>query len=199
MIRLSLLTEPVDIDLSGIYPGVKVRLKRLTAMDWEEARGKAATVLKSAESGLEALADYGLNATDANGVRLSAVDLGQMTWAGFLVGCVELCLLGLISWEGVEVDEGVPAPITRETLSILLQDRALCQRLLNELTDAARILISEGKDLAGSQDGSSVTRPQTTGGQTIAEAVGLQASPAPTASPGSPGATARKSNTRRKP
>ncbi len=145
MIRLSRLTDPVEVDLSKHYPGFKVTLKRLTAMDWQAATSTSSAALNAAKNGLAALADYGLDRPDANGVRLSPLDLEQMTRAGYLVGCVELCMLGILNWEGVELEDGAPAPINRETLSILLQDFALSRALLDELTKAARILISEGE------------------------------------------------------
>lgn len=190
------MTEPVEVDLSSLYPGVKVRLKRLTTMDQEQAWSVARSILAEAEKGLSALTAYGLDGSDANGVRLSPFSLEQMTGVGYLVGCVEVCLIGILSWEGVTIDDGSPAPISRETLSLLLQDNALCRRLMEELTQAARILIVEGKDLAGSQDGSSATRPKMTEGQPIAETVQRAASPAPAASQPPPGATARKSKMR---
>lgn len=65
---------------------------------------------------------------------------------GLWLTAVECALVGLISWEGV-VDEGTrkPAPITREVLQVLLLDDRMSDQLMNILTEAARLLIVEGK------------------------------------------------------
>ncbi len=78
--------------------------------------------------------------------------LSPLQYAVFLSGiglwltAVECALVGLISWEGV-VDEGTrkPAPITREVLQVLLLDDRMSDQLMNILTEAARLLIVEGK------------------------------------------------------
>lgn len=144
MIRISLLTKPVDVDLSEIYPGFKVVLRRLKSGDMAAARDRAIEALRAAREGLEALQPYGLDGADAHGVHLNPLDSHQMARIGRLVGAVEVMVEALESWEGVCLEDGSPAPITREVLSILLQDDGLERRLIHEVEQASRILVTEG-------------------------------------------------------
>ncbi len=195
MIVLRQLTEPVAVDFSHIYPGFKVVLRRLTSWQWNVAQERARSVVAKIDVGLDTLSDYGLNGVDANGVRLSAYDPLDMASAGYLVGAVEVCLVGLISWEGIFLEPGVVAPINRETLALVLGDMALATALLNELTKAARLLVSEGNGLADSPNGSLAGRPIREADRATVETAPPSKRHAPRAAPGKVVSSALKSST----
>lgn len=153
MIRLSLLGGTVEADFSALYPGFKVQLLRLTTLELSVARRTAMRVLEKARDGVEGLAPYGLATPDAAGMKLDTSDLDQMTGVGELVGAVECCLLAFKSWEGVELEDGSVAPITRETLSLLLMDDTLRRYAVGKIDQAARVLVTEGNGSGPSRNG----------------------------------------------
>lgn len=201
MIRLSLLTAPVEVDLAAAgYPGVSLTLRRLTAPELAEARDATVSILREARKGLEALKPYGLDGADAAGQRLNPADPDQMIRAGTLVGGVEIAVRAIQAWTGITLDEaGTLAPISRETLSILLQDDAIQRRIMKEVEAAARILVTEGNASGPSPAGSSATRPVTKAAPPTAGTAGGSKSRARAASRAAPAPTAPKSKAPRKP
>lgn len=199
MIRLSLLRGPVEADLSDLYPGLKVTLRRLTSPEIGEARDAALEVLRQAREGLEALEVYGLAGEDVHGRRLNPTDPHQMLRAGMLVGQVEIAVRAIEAWEGVCLEDGEVAPVNRETLSLLLLDDAISRRLMREIEQACRVLISEGNGSGPSPAGSSAIRPKTKAEQATATGAGKPANPALEGRGGDRGATAPRSRTRRAP
>lgn len=152
MIRLQLLTEPVEVR----WPADRehwVRLKRLDSMDLNEARQRALKVLRTAGDFYEAMAPFGLDTADSEGNRLNPKDEGQMFRVGALVEHVEVCLKAVEAWGGFD---GETPPIDRRSLATVLKDDAYAAWLVGEVTKAARILISEKKGSAPSPNGPAV-------------------------------------------
>jgi hypothetical protein len=194
VILLSVLKEPVERDLSDVYPGFKVVLRRLDSSQMAEARDRALTALRAAREGLEALDPYGLNDPDSAGRRINPLDAEAMARAGELVGVVEVMVSALVSWEGVlwlppEPEGAKPskrppkpvlAPINRQTLSILLRDDGIKRRLIREVDLACRLLVTEGNGSGSSRGGSSGTRtnPPTPAAPPIAKAAARRVRPA---------------------
>lgn len=178
MIRLSLMTAPVEADLSDLYPGVKVTLRRLRSPELGEARDATNEVLRAAREGLEALKAYGLDGEDASGRRLNPLDPHQMIRAGMLVGQVEIAVRAIEAWEGITLEDGAIAPVSRETLSLLLLDDAIARRLMHEIERACRVLVSEGNVSGPSPAGSSAIRPKTEAERRTARGAGRRTNPA---------------------
>lgn len=213
-VHLSVLTGSVDVDLSDFFgsAGVGVTLRRLTATQVAEARDRALSALVRARQGLDALAAYGFDGEDTNGVRLNVADFNQMTGVGAVIGAVELGMASVISWRGFTIDQlgddGQPvldgagrpvriaAPIDRRALAVLMSDDAIQRRLLAEIEKAARILVAEGNGFGSSPGGSSAADPGTHREPTTAPTAEGSASPARRGSRTRPRApSARKSKT----
>lgn len=155
MIRLSVLTEPVWVSFGERYPGVRVKIRRLRAREMEQARAMAIAASRKLQSGADTLAAYGLDKVDATGKHLNTSDPIQMASVGFFIGAVETALLAFMEWEGVNDTAGNPAPITRETLSVLMDDDGFQRRSLVEIELACRIVVVEGKPSGAAPNGSS--------------------------------------------
>jgi len=198
MIVLSLLTDPVEVPLPDVGPGVSVTLRRLTAPQLAVANARAQDAVRQLAGGLASINDYGLDS-------LNPLSPEEMLQAGHLIGSVETALAALISWRGISLEDGSPAPITRQTLSILLQAEAIDHALRAEITAACRILTvtadpadpTEGNGSGPSPAGSTATRPDMTAAPATAPDVGPPTPPAPAASPAPPAATAPRSPTPR--
>ncbi len=195
--------EPVHVDLASIYPGLWVRLRRLTSPQVQAARERTTSTLMRAREGLAALADYGLDQADDNGRLLNLASAAEMARVGLTIGVVELAIDAVEAWGGVftspeDAKAGKVAPVDRPTLAVLLLDDGVCSRLLDEIGKASRLLSAEGNACGSSLDGSSATPRKTTGGRTTAKAASVTGDRAPAANPGRLGATARKSSTARK-
>lgn len=199
-IVLSLKTDPVTVPGPGVYAGASFTFRRLRTAQMDAARGRVTQVLRDARQGLEALAPYGLDGEDASGARINPLNPIHIAGAHSIVAAVEICLEALESWTGVVSQPGGPlAPIDRETLSMLLQDPALCRWLLDQIDKANQILVTEGNGSAGSLGGSSAIRPGIEAGQTIAAAAPPPAKPARAAKGRARDAGAPKPSTRRTP
>lgn len=204
MITIRTLRGPVQADFSdyfGLPEGsVWIRLRRLTSVELDQARRVAIQVIAKVGQATSALADYGLDGEDTNGVRISVHDVGQMSRVGRLVEVVEVAKSAIIEWAGFTLDGegGPPAPVDRQTLAVLLLDDGFERRLSAEIERAARILVAEGKGSGSSPSGFS-PRAQTVLDPNIAATAQRSGAPAPPADPDPAGATVRKSRTRRKP
>lgn len=199
----ALRREPVLVDLGDIYPGVWVRLRRLTSPQIAAARERTTSALMRAREGLAALADYGLDQADDSGRLLNLASAPEMARVGLAIGAVELSIDAVESWGGVfaspqDAEAGIVAPIDRATLAVLLLDDGVCSRVLAEVSKASRLLSAEGNACGSSLDGSSATPRKTTAGQTTARAASATGDRAPAASRERRGATAPKSPTARK-
>ena len=199
-IVLSTLTAPVTVDLSEVLPGVTVRLKRLTSPEFRAAQDRAMAAVRRLGAGEEVAADYNLPFVN----RLSPAEMAQ---AGHHLGLVEVAQAAILGWTGVLLEDGSPAPVDRDTLSVFMLHHEAASRLSLEITKAARILRvspdptdpTEGNGSGPSPDGSTATRPGTTEAPTTAAAVMTPASLAPAAGQDASAATARKSRTPRLP
>ena len=192
--------EPVHVDFGAIYPGLWVRLRRLTSPQIQAARERTTTTLMAAREGLAALAAYGLDQADDNGRLLNLASPAEMARVGLAIGAVELSIDAVEAWGGVftsreDAESGTVALIDRPTLAMLLLDDGVCSRLLGEIEKASRLLSAEGNACGSSPDGSSATPRKTTGGRTTAKAASATGDRAPAASAGPRAATARKSPT----
>lgn len=144
MIVLRTLRDPEWVDFSQRYAGVRILIRRLTTLEMREARSQAVQTLKAVESNLDALKPYGLHTPDATGVRLALTSEDQMARVGRLIGSVEVAIRAIEAWEGIADEGGALAPVTRETLSVLLMDDGMETHLIREVDRLARILVQEG-------------------------------------------------------
>ncbi|MBD3571703.1 hypothetical protein EJ082_01760 [Brevundimonas diminuta] len=149
---VSTRTEPVTRPLSPPFQSMTVTVRRLRTPEWEGARDAAQAILRDDGKLLPLLMEHELLPDGGVKALRHMREKSPLQYAVFLSGiglwltAVECALVGLISWEGV-VDEGTrkPAPITREVLQVLLLDDRMSDQLMNILTEAARLLIVEGK------------------------------------------------------
>lgn len=193
MIRISLMTGPVDVPLDDLLPGLSLRVNRLNSMDFALARDRADTAVQNLREGLSALAEYGLHQPDAVGERLDVTDQAQMFRIGHLIFSTELALLAVASWIGPVLEDGKPAPVCRETLSRLLMDERVEQRVLKEIGAAAQIVVAEKKDSPTSLNGTAA-EDGTGSVQNTAPVAQNPVSPVPEVSQATVGDTAPKSN-----
>lgn len=163
MIVLKALTTPIVRDFTADgFPGVSVTLRRLTSAEIETARAEALKVVQRLREGDDALALYGLAGRDVNGQRFNAADRNQMFRLGTIVAAVEQALLGFVSWTGFADETGRPAPIDRQTLTIVMADTRFYSGAMEALAEASRLLDVEKKDATPSPDGSSAAPPDRT-------------------------------------
>lgn len=157
MIVLKTLRDPIVADFGEAgFPGVTVTLRRITAAEMEEAQAEAKRVVQRLKTGEAGLAPYGLAGRDVTGGRFNAADPGQMFRVGFTIAAVEQALKAFVAWTGIAQADGVtPAPIDRETLTILMNDNAFATRALEAIGEAARLIAVEKKDSVNSPPGSS--------------------------------------------
>lgn len=156
MITLKALRAPVVADFGAAgFPGVKVTLRRLTAAEVEEAQAESMRVIRRLRDGEETLALYGLDGRDVTGGRFNATDPGQMFRLGMTLAAVEQALRSFTAWEGFALENGTPAPINRETLTVAMNDPRFFKRAMEVLEEAARLIDSEKKGSPLSPDGSS--------------------------------------------
>jgi hypothetical protein len=203
VITIRTLRGPVRADFSdyfGLEPdSVWIRLRRLNSVELDEARRAAIQVVAKVGQSVSALADYGLDGEDTNGVRISVSDVGQMSRVGRLIETVEVAMKAVIEWGGFSlVKDGPPAPVDRQTLAVLLLDDGFERRLTGDIELAARILVAEGNVSGSSPSGFSPLAQTASAPNTAATA---QSSDRP-ARPGDPdpaGGSVRKSRPRRKP
>lgn len=160
-VRIALKTDPVTRPLRAPYAGATVTVRRLRTPQWEAARDAAQALLRDDARLLEKLIDHDL--LPEGGVKgwKRMKDQDPVAYAQFLVGialwltAVECALVGVLEWTGVEVEKGVPAPLTREVLEAALLDDGLSGQVMGLLTEAARLLIVEGEPFGASPNGSS--------------------------------------------
>lgn len=144
--------DPVTRALAAPYDRIKVTVRRLRSPEWESAREAAQAIVRDEsklwpllvehdllpKGGLKALRRQKFNEPVAYALALS----GVVVW----LVAVECALAGLLSWEGIiDQDSGQTAPITREVLQVLLLDDQISEQLMGILTEAARLLVVEGK------------------------------------------------------
>ncbi len=200
MIVLSLLTAPVEVPLPDVGPGVSVTLRRLTSPQLALAHARAQDAVRQLGAGMVSAGEYGLDS-------LNPLSPQEMLQAGHLIGAVETAMAALVSWRGICLEDGSPAPINRQTLSILLQAEAIDRVLRAEITAACRILAvttepkdpTEGNGSGPSPAGSTAIRPDMTAAPTTAPAARPPTPPAPAANPARRAATVPRSRTPRAP
>jgi hypothetical protein len=144
--------DPVTRKLSAPYDSIEVTVRRLRSPEWEAAREAAQAIVRDEsklwpllvdhdllpKGGLKALRRQKINDPMAYSMALS----GIVVW----LVAVECALVGLLSWEGLkDQSTGQAAPITREVLQVLLLDDQISEQLMGILTEAARLLVVEGK------------------------------------------------------
>lgn len=151
MIKLSLQTDPVRVLLKAPYDSVTVTVRRLRSPEWESAREAAQTIVKDDGKLWPILVEHDLLPRGGLKALKRLRDNDPLEYWAFLTGvitwlvAVECALVGLIEWEGVHLESGEPAKINRETLQVLLLDEQMSSALMEILTSAARILVTEGK------------------------------------------------------
>lgn len=151
MIRVSTHREPVTVTLPPPYSDVTVTLKRLTSIDYGEARHAAQATIRDTGALLELLIKH--DRLPPGGIRAwkTMKDKDPAGYANFMSGvggwlaAVEGGLRGIEAWTGVVDGGGQPALIDRETLEVLMLDEGLCAQLMGELDRTARILLTEGE------------------------------------------------------
>lgn len=175
-VLLNLKTDPVTRRLKPPYDGMTVTVRRLRSTEWDGARDAAQTLLRNDAELLPLLAKYDLLPT--GGVRewKRMRDQRPADYARYLIGvsmwltAVECALVGLSGWTGLEVAPGQAAPLDRDTLEALLLDEAISDQIMAVLTEAAQILVIEGKPSGASPNGSSA-RAKTASAPTTAATV----------------------------
>lgn len=161
MIRVALKSEPVTKALRFPYSDVTITARRLRSPEWDSARDAAQAILRNDAELLNLLVKHDL--LPKSGVRgwKRMKDNDPVAYAQYLIGIgmwltsVECALAGVIAWTGIKDDNGDPAPIDREVLEVLLLDEALSDQILGVVTEAARLLITEGEPFGASPNGSS--------------------------------------------
>lgn len=171
MIKLSLAFGTTRRDLGR---GVVVEVRRLTHQQWEAARDRAADAVARFREGAAALEPYGLHTPDQAGSGFDPSDPGLAYELAVLVGAVETALAAVVSWEGLALEDGSSAPVTRETLAVFLQDHLFARGLLEACAESLVLLRAEGNGLGPSPAGSS----EPTGALPTAAAVPPTTSPA---------------------
>ena len=139
---------------------------RLRSPEWDSARDAAQAILRNDAELLNLLVKHEL--LPEGGVRgwKRMKDTDPVAYAQYLIGIgmwltsVECALVGVIAWTGINTEDGVPAPVDREILEVLLLDEALSDQILSVVTEAAQLLIVEGEPFGASLNGSSA--PGTT-------------------------------------
>lgn len=152
MIRVSTVREPVTVSLKAPFTGVEITLKRLTSADFAEARQAADALIRDDARLMVLMAEHELlpdrnspkawrRLKDKDPMRYAATLTGIGVW----VAAVECGIRGIDSWTGITGDDGLPAPVSRAALEVLMLDEAFSQQVMAELDQAARILVIEGK------------------------------------------------------
>lgn len=180
---ITLLREPVEVDFSDLVPGLTMRIQRLTSMDFEIVRARAARAQKSLEQGAEVFREYGINGLDgfSSLEQLDRTDPFMMAGLMALVATVETGLIAIKGWTGLYQENGLPAPISKPVLFKLFADSTLKDRFVEEVGKAANILRIEKKDLPASPNGTA-TGAETGSAQNTAPVAPNSISPAPEAS-----------------
>ena len=150
-VRVALKTDPVEKRLRAPYADVTVTARRLRSPEWDTARDRALAIVRNDAELLNLLVKHEL--LPEGGVRgwKRMKDDDPVAYSQFMMGvsmwlmAVECALVGVSAWSGIEIGEGVPAPITREVLEVVLLDEALSDQIMAVLTEAARLLIVEGE------------------------------------------------------
>lgn len=162
---VSLLKDPVTRRLPPPYQAVEVTLKRLRTPEWETARDRALSIVRDDAKLIGLLVDYDLLPGGSARRWKQMRDREPVEYAAFITGvsawltAVECCLAGIEKWSGVALEDGAPAPLDQSTLRALLLDDAISAALMDVLTQAARLVVTEGKPLGVSPNGSSAPAP----------------------------------------
>lgn len=164
-IRVALKKDPVTKSLHGAYFGASITVRRLRSPEWHSARAAAQTVLQNDAELLPLLVEHDL--LPEGGVRgwKRMRDDDPGAYADYLIGisawltAVECALVGISSWTGFTLDDGAPAPLSREVLQSLFLDEKLSDQVMAVLTEAAVLLIIEGEPFGASPNGSSEPDP----------------------------------------
>lgn len=152
MIRVSTRREPVTVSLPAPYADVTVTLRRLTSADFAEARQAAQSLISDDARLMVLMAEHELlpnrNSPKA-WKRLKDTDplayVATLSGIGVWVAAVECGIRGIDGWTGILTDDGKPAPVERQILETLFLDEAFSSAVMNQLDQAARILVVEGK------------------------------------------------------
>lgn len=150
-VRIALKTGPVERRLRAPYSDVVITARRLRTPEWEAARDAAQAILRNDAELLPLLMEHDL--LPKGGVRAwrRMKDEAPADYAMSLVGismwltAVECALAGVESWTGLSLEDGTPAPVTREVLLVLLLDQTVSDQIMSVVTEAARLLIVEGE------------------------------------------------------
>lgn len=165
-VRVALKLGPVTKALRFPYADVTITARRLRTPEWDSARDAAQAILRNDADLLNLLVKHDL--LPKGGVRgwKRMKDNDPVAYAQYLIGigmwltAVECALVGVADWTGIKTEDGVPAPIERDVLEVLLLDEALSDQILGVVTEAAQLLIVEGEPFGASPNGSSA--PETT-------------------------------------
>ncbi len=160
-IRVALKKDPVTKSLRGLYTGASVTVRRLRSPEWHSARAAAQAVLQNDAELLPLLVEHDL--LPEGGVRgwKRMRDDDPAAYSDYLIGisawltAVECALVGVSSWIGFTLDDGAPAPISRDVLRSLFLDEKLSDQIMAVLTEAAVLLIVEGEPFGALPNGSS--------------------------------------------
>lgn len=151
-VKLSLKTDPLRVPLKAPYSSVTVKVRRLRSPEWDGAREAAQGIVNDDAKLWPILVEHDLLPAGGLKALKRKRDNDPIEYWAFLSGvvawlvAVECALLGLLEWEGIiDQETGAPAEINRATLQVLLLDDAMSQQLMQLLTDAARVLVVEGK------------------------------------------------------
>lgn len=152
---VSLLRESVDKDFSDHLPGLKIRIKRLTSIDFDIATSRAFRRQKSLNAASDIVEEYGLQNLEGFSTlgRLNLADPEVMGGVMSLVTTVEIAMMAIESWVGLVLENELPARIDRPTLFKLFADDHLKRAFLTEVDKAAQIVRIEKKDLPASLSG----------------------------------------------
>jgi len=144
MIRIACDTDPVVVTCAG----ASISLRRLRPGAFSGATEASSEILADDDRLEQTMDAHGL--FPAGGVDewrlLKAADPQRyaetMTGLGLWLGAVECAERAIVSWEGLIVEGGAPAPLNRRTVEALMLDPKFSEDILKAI-DAARPVITE--------------------------------------------------------
>ena len=145
-IRLSLPTEPYDIDL-GL--GVTVTVRPLTTALYQSAEYSARRRLDGLVQSIEAIEAVGGKVDD----RLDLQDPAGREGTFMYLKAQEMAKLAITHWEGVVGQEDAPEPVSPEAVERLMAINNMAEAFMAGYTAQIGDLYVEGKPLPGEPNG----------------------------------------------
>lgn len=140
--------EARPVEIGG---GATVWVRPATAYDHETASQRAADVLRAVLVGEDArqqLQDVLGVAVRADGTEITAAVAQRYAAVHLAMQCIE-------RWDGIETDDGRPAPVEMPYVALLMRDEAITRRIEGAMLARIHEVTAEGEGLPRSPDGAS--------------------------------------------